>query len=277
MSDKSAAELEREAEAARARVVDTADSIRDKMTPGQLFDEFTELFAGGDSQMLRNLKAQMRDNPLPLAVVGAGLAWLMLGSGPSAASTGYAAPRNPGQPEGASGSGVGGMISDAAGSVTAAASGAADTISGMASSASESVASSVAGAGSATSDMAARASRSAQELLQNQPLAAAAVGLAVGTAIGVMLPHTAVEDEQLGGYREKLRDTAEATLEEGLDAAKEVAAEAYRTASDEAWRQASGEGTLADKVSEVVRSAADKADEAVRERFSNSDPPPQKT
>ncbi|TGS57586.1 hypothetical protein EN826_032680, partial [Mesorhizobium sp. M1D.F.Ca.ET.183.01.1.1] len=118
------------------------------------------------------------------------------------------------------------MISDAAGSVTAAASGAADTISGMASSASESVASSVAGAGSATSDMAARASRSAQELLQNQPLAAAAVGLAVGTAIGVMLPHTAVEDEQLGGYREKLRDTAEATLEEGLDAAKEVAAEA---------------------------------------------------
>ncbi|TGS54611.1 DUF3618 domain-containing protein, partial [Mesorhizobium sp. M1D.F.Ca.ET.183.01.1.1] len=71
MSDKSAAELEREAEAARARVVDTADSIRDKMTPGQLFDEFTELFAGGDSQMLRNLKAQMRDNPLPLAVVGA--------------------------------------------------------------------------------------------------------------------------------------------------------------------------------------------------------------
>ena len=82
MTDKSAAELEREAEAARARVANTAESLRSKMTPGQLIDEMTGMFSGGDSSAaLNNLKAQVRDNPLPLTLVGAGLAWLMLGQG----------------------------------------------------------------------------------------------------------------------------------------------------------------------------------------------------
>lgn len=85
MNEKSAAELEREAEAVRARVADTAESLRNKMTPGQMIDEFTGMVSGGDTgAAFRNMKNQVRDNPLPLALVGVGLAWLMLGSGPSA-------------------------------------------------------------------------------------------------------------------------------------------------------------------------------------------------
>ena len=62
MTDKSAAELEREAEAARARVANTAETLRSKMTPGQLIDEMTGMFAGGDgSAAFNNLKAQVRD------------------------------------------------------------------------------------------------------------------------------------------------------------------------------------------------------------------------
>ncbi|MER9679136.1 hypothetical protein NKJ23_07355 [Mesorhizobium sp. M0184] len=87
MTEKSAAELERDADIARARVADTADSIRSKMTPGQLIDEFTGIFSGEGSAMLTNLKTQVRDNPLPLTLVGAGLAWLMLGKGTSVDSS----------------------------------------------------------------------------------------------------------------------------------------------------------------------------------------------
>ena len=80
MSD--AAELEREAEAARARLSDTADQIRARMSPGQMMDEVLNQFRGGDgSQMLANLRGQARDNPMALALVGSGLAWLMMGSG----------------------------------------------------------------------------------------------------------------------------------------------------------------------------------------------------
>jgi hypothetical protein len=278
MTEKSAAELERDAEATRARVVATADSIRDKMTPGQLFDEFTGLFRGGaGSDMVHNLKVQVRDNPLPLTVIGAGLAWLMLGSGTSAASAGTdgTTRRGPRLDHGAFGAGT---ASDAAGSVAEAAGAAAGTVSGMASEAAgavsnmaSSAADTLAGSAAATAEMATSATRSAHSLLQDQPLAAAAVGLAIGAAIGAMLPHTEVEDERLGAYRERLRDRAEETLKEGLDAAKQVAAEAYQTASDEAGRQASSEGTLADKVSGVVKAATDKTDESVREKLSDAD------
>ena len=79
MSD--AAELEREAEAARARLSDTADQIRARMSPGQMMDEVLNQFRGGDgSQMFANLRDQARDNPMALALVGSGLAWLMMGS-----------------------------------------------------------------------------------------------------------------------------------------------------------------------------------------------------
>ena len=65
---------------ARAQVADTAELIRNRMTPGQSIDEFTGLFSGGDgAAALGNLKAQARDNPLPLTLIGTGLAWLMLG------------------------------------------------------------------------------------------------------------------------------------------------------------------------------------------------------
>jgi hypothetical protein len=273
MTQKSATELEREAEATRARVVATADSIRDKMTPGQLFDEFRGHFAGeAASEMLRNLKTQIRDNPLPLTVIGAGLAWLMLGSGSSHApfSPARTMSRDKGAHDSGSGSVAGARVSGAAGSVAAAASGAADTLSDMASGAAEMLKNSTADAGAATSEMAAKATHSAQDMLQGQPLAVAAIGLALGAAIGAMLPRTDMEDEQLGGYREKLRDSAEAAIEKGIDEAKQVAAEAYEAASDEAQRQSASDATIADKVSEVAKSAADKTEEGVRQRLSGS-------
>ena len=39
MTDTSTADLERQAEAARARVADTAESLRSKMTPGQMMED----------------------------------------------------------------------------------------------------------------------------------------------------------------------------------------------------------------------------------------------
>nr|WP_292360772.1 hypothetical protein [Mesorhizobium sp.] len=270
----------------------TAESIRDKMTPGQLVDELAGLFSSGaGAEMLGNLKAQVRDNPLPLTVIGAGLAWLMLGSGASAAAAapGYATRRSSDQRDGASGSGMEAMTSDTSASAGEMAGGAAGTFSGMADSAAGTMSDMASGAAgtvsdiasgtaqtltnsaAATADLATQAGRSAQQLMEDQPLALAAVGLAIGVAIGAMLPHTQVEDERLGGYREQLQDKAEDALEEGVDQAKQVAAEVYQTASEEAGRQASTEGTLADKVSDVVKSAAAKTEEVVRQRLADSE------
>ncbi|MER9836330.1 hypothetical protein NKJ28_15305 [Mesorhizobium sp. M0145] len=300
MTEKSAAELERDADIARARVADTADSIRSKMTPGQLIDEFTGMFSGEGSAMLSNLKTQVRDNPLPLTLVGAGLAWLMLGRGPSVDTSalgghqtrrndtrnfsdrqnlgGEGWPDSSGDDYGAEGesSGGGSMLSEAAGSVASMAGGVTEAVADLAGGARQKFRSTAGQVGSSASDLTARARQSAQDLLQREPLAMAAVGFAVGTAIGVMLPHTATEDEQLGAYRDKLRDSAEDVVEKGLDQAKQVAAEAYETVKEEADRQgSSGDAdTLAGRVADVVRSTASKTEEAIRDRLPESDESP---
>ncbi|RVD64991.1 DUF3618 domain-containing protein [Mesorhizobium sp. M7A.F.Ca.ET.027.03.2.1] len=274
MTEKSAAELEREAEAARARVMETAESIRGKMTPGQLLDEFTGLFSGGESSaMLSNLRTQVRDNPLPVTMVGAGLAWLMFGSGTSNTahgSAGYPLPSAPGRHDEGERGGFGGTLSDAASSLSSAATSVSDTVSSAVSNAAEGLTGSTATARSVTGDMAAKTARSAQELFENQPLAVAAAGLAIGAAIGAMLPHTATEDEQLGAYGDKLRNTAGTMLDRGLDEAKQVAADAYETIKQEAGRQHMEAGTMADQLGEVVKSTADKTEHAVRDRISDS-------
>jgi hypothetical protein len=75
-------QIEREVEASRMHVEETVDALRNKMSLGQIVDEAAHYFQGsGGNQLVSNLGAQMRDNPLPLVLVGVGLAWLMSGRG----------------------------------------------------------------------------------------------------------------------------------------------------------------------------------------------------
>ena len=289
MSDKTAAELEREAEAARAKVAGTAESIRSRMTPGQLIDEFTGAFSGGDGgQALNNLKSQVRDNPLPIALVGAGLAWLMLGSGNSGHtardgsredarfSTRSDIPSSATGSAPQSGMSLGQGARNLAESGSDALHGAADSIGSMMSDAVESVRSTVADAADQVSDAAAgvtrpvaNAGKSAQNLIAQEPLVLGAIGFAIGAAIGALLPTTDVEEEILGGYRDQAQAKASDLLDKGVSAAKEIAAETYDTLKSEADEQgfsrASGK-SLAGQVGEVVKNTLSKAEESVRDR-----------
>jgi uncharacterized protein DUF3618 len=74
-------QLEREAELTRAQIADSLAELRDRMTPGQVMDETLEYFRDGRAgQFVRNLRQQVVDNPIPVALIGAGLGWLMLGN-----------------------------------------------------------------------------------------------------------------------------------------------------------------------------------------------------
>ncbi len=75
-------QIEADAEAARSRVSDLLDELRYRISPGEVVDQVMD-FAGADTvnDFVHRLGRQVRDNPLPCLMVGAGMAWLMLAKG----------------------------------------------------------------------------------------------------------------------------------------------------------------------------------------------------
>ncbi|HEY6834739.1 MAG TPA: DUF3618 domain-containing protein [Pseudolabrys sp.] len=74
-------QLEREAELTRAQITDSLAELRERMTPGQMMDETMDYFRDGRAgHFVRNLGQQVVNNPIPVALIGAGIGWLMLGN-----------------------------------------------------------------------------------------------------------------------------------------------------------------------------------------------------
>ncbi|MBT9371475.1 DUF3618 domain-containing protein [Rhizobium sp. CSW-27] len=86
-------DIEREIEQDRERIGAKLDEIQARMSPGQLIDEaMAYAKSSGGAEFLSNLGGSMKTNPMPVALMGVSLAWLMMGqkSAPPAA-TGSAA------------------------------------------------------------------------------------------------------------------------------------------------------------------------------------------
>ncbi|CAD7051145.1 hypothetical protein REJC140_01689 [Pseudorhizobium endolithicum] len=84
-SDSNRAEMiEREIEADRRRIEDRIDAIQSKMSPGQLLDEALAYAKGsGGGEYVANLGNAMKTNPVPVALMGISMAWLMANPGAS--------------------------------------------------------------------------------------------------------------------------------------------------------------------------------------------------
>jgi hypothetical protein len=79
---KDSAQLEREVEAQRQRVESRIGEIRQRLTPGQLVDEALNYTKDGGAHFASNLGHTVTNNPLPAALLGISLVWLMSGQGP---------------------------------------------------------------------------------------------------------------------------------------------------------------------------------------------------
>jgi MoxR-like ATPase len=71
--------FEREAEETRWQLAGTLEELRDRMTPGRVVDQVVGYTRDGPAaEFLRNLGREVRENPMPLVLIGIGIAWLML-------------------------------------------------------------------------------------------------------------------------------------------------------------------------------------------------------
>lgn len=299
---RSSAEIEREVEQTRGEIDRTVEALKDKMTPGQLIDELTQSLKGtGAADMVGNLGAQVKDNPLALAMVGAGMAWLMIGKGASQTGATHddppavgSRPSDPVSDYGASASSrttAGWADDSAAGGLTAGAAHMAhqasdlagevagrvqqtamhlkDQVMGQAGHAKHGV--------QAAGGQALRAGQGMQrgfmDMLEQEPLIIGALGIAVGAALGAAMPSTGMEDRTFGALRDKALDEGRTRLGEGISVAKDAAGaalEAVReTADEEGLLGSQDSGSIIDKAQTVLRAGVDAARQEVEDRHSH--------
>lgn len=236
-ADKSPETLEREIDEKRANIDQLVDSLESKFTPGQLFDQVLSYTKGNGGAFFENLGTTLKNNPVPAVLTTVGLAWLAMGQGRAA----------PQYPVGtASGPGLGEKLhelkdkaADALGRATDAVGKAGDRLhdstdtlrqrthdwQDKATAASDSFGQRVSDSAHKASEAAHRAGHSAVEakdqfsgLLKEQPLLMAAIGIALGAAIGGAIPSTRKENQLMGEASDrvtsKVKDQAAAAYEE---------------------------------------------------------------
>lgn len=266
---KTSAELEREVEDARGRIDQTVEALKDKMQPREVFDEATKMMGGASNKVLTTAVEQLRENPIPIALIGLGVAWLAISqtrrpaTGAAAYQAGGYYPTYEGYDEEESlRQRVAAKADAAKAKLAASAEKAKAKLADAQHHAADGVSQARGKVGEyahVAQEKAGEYSRAARqrfdETLDSEPLVIGAIGLAVGAAIGAALPSTPVERRYIGPARTKVADRAKASLDE----VKDVAQRAYGQVKDELHRQTgpAGEGSsLREKASAVAEAGA---------------------
>ena len=83
--------IEQDLARTRARLDTRLNDLQERLSPGQVVDDLMAYFRGSEGgDFARNLMASVRANPLPAALTGIGLAWLMASNGQSSVPAGPA-------------------------------------------------------------------------------------------------------------------------------------------------------------------------------------------
>lgn len=209
-TEKSPEQLDTEVDAARVRLEGTASELAGRLSPDELMHRALGMVREHGGDFSRNLGSRVKNNPLPMILTGVGLSWLMLSSRDSGSAVQA--------PQGKSRAGGARRLADA---VSDTAADSRQKASAM---------------GDRLHDATENASASAQEardgltqFYREQPLLAGSLGIAIGAALGALVPPTAMEDDMLGKSSDR-----------SIEAAKSGAARKY----DEVRASARADGAV---------------------------------
>ncbi|MCF5707554.1 DUF3618 domain-containing protein [Pseudomonas syringae] len=219
-SQKSPETLEREIDQQRSSIGNIVDALEKKMSPGQLVDQALAYVKDNGGEFFDNLGNNVKANPVPAVLTTVGVLWMMMGSNrtPSSSSSSSSGSSVLGSVSERVGS-VAGSVGDSLGSAKARV---AETVSHMKDKASHvkdktthltgSVGDTFSGSsgsahhvGQSLQETQLRIKSSASQMIHEQPLTLAALGIAVGAVIGAVLPATEPEKRIVNQARGKLR------------------------------------------------------------------------
>ncbi|MFU8817206.1 MAG: DUF3618 domain-containing protein [Pseudomonadales bacterium] len=251
---KDPAELEREADRARANVESTLEALERRLSPGELLDQVLHVVKDNGGAFGKNLATQVRNNPVPVLLTGIGMTWLMAASDrPPRRYAGYGYETGYGYGTGA-GHDAGARVEGAMESAQGAGSSAMESARGAASSATHSARDAASRAGdsarSAAEGARARAESTArgvadttrasaeglwdtyEYMRREQPLALGALAVAAGALLGSMLPSTTTEDRMMGEQSDEAAERLKEQGRRGAEQARAAAADAAETARE---------------------------------------------
>jgi ElaB/YqjD/DUF883 family membrane-anchored ribosome-binding protein len=248
-ADKSPERLEREVDEARARVGRTANELSDRLSPGELLDQALGMAREHGGEFASNLGATVKNNPIPLILTTVGVSWMMMSSKRGAAQyygynetygDTYGGSDAFGRPDAFSASGsdayggpdtysssedrslkdkVGDKVSGAARKSRDRAAAVGDRIHGTA----ESMKHSAQHARDNMRHSAQHARDSVADFYREQPLLAGSLGVAIGAALGAMIPTSEREDELLGHARDRTVESAKSKAARKYEEVRESA------------------------------------------------------
>jgi hypothetical protein len=257
----SSEQLEQQSEQSRAEVELTLQELKARLTPGQIVDEILCYAKDGGAHFMSNLGKQAAANPLPVTLIGAGLAWFLFGnkgryeedsirryneswemdtSRSRQSGNGSDFAEKAGETFESAKRGLGDMAHSASSTFESAKRGLGD--------AAHSAGSAISGIGHAASDAyetaaekAARAAssvkhsalalerktvnvaRDVQQRMMAEPLALIGIGLGLGAILGAAVPNTEAENRLMGDAAEKVKHQASEMASEQFDKAKDAA------------------------------------------------------
>ena len=260
---RSAEEIERDVEATRGDLDRTVEALKEKMTPKNIASEMMDTIR--NSPVAR----QAQDNAVPLALMGAGLAWMLFNRRRSDETRNFAEFQS--DYEGAPESGYLGGEEERTGAlrqkVKDATASARETLSSTASTAAERARMVAGSARQQAVRYGERAQETFMDTLDREPLIIGALGIAVGAAVGAALPSTPIEDRYVGPLRDRALDEGKTRAKAGFRQAKEVASAAVDTVKQEAQAQGFTDVKgLADKVEQVARAGVESVKREVETR-----------
>ncbi|HEX6385909.1 MAG TPA: DUF3618 domain-containing protein [Anaerolineae bacterium] len=259
--------IEARIEETRAEMTHTIDQIEEKLSPQRIKQQVQETvreetigrvekMADTATQKAKSLRSDIvetiKQNPVPAALAGFGLAWLfMAGNKESQAERYYRYDTRvyPYPQEGQRPQGVSERVSDRVSEVERKASETAHRVRDEARHTAQEVRDRAEQltheAQQQTEELrqeaeyqVRRARHGFQQMLEENPLAVGAAAVAIGAAIGMAIPSTRQEDELMGETRDRLVDRAETTAQQTMEKVKTVAEKATTAAEEEAKREA---------------------------------------
>lgn len=211
------AQLEREINVQRDHIGSLLDALESKLSPGEMFERVIGYGKGGGREFAGNLGETVKANPLPTLLTAAGLMWLYASKDntPRPHTVEWRqGPRGTDEDEGDDHEGMRQRVRDAK-----------DGISEKMGSAKERAGDAAHGAMDSARHRARQANEGFHHMLEDNPMAVGAMGIAVGALLGAMLPSTRKEDELLGEVSDELTDDAKSLAKRGYEHAAQAGRE----------------------------------------------------